>query len=76
MSYQDDEEDEEINDAELMDISRAKIQTFESKDRKSATIRLSDENGLNDMKIYLLLNAKRIQMEIELGIMDEDGERH
>lgn len=74
----DDEDDEhdEPDDAELLDMTKSKVITFSSKDRTVATVRMTDENGLCDLKIYLLLKAKMMQMEVELGVMEEHGERH
>lgn len=68
----------ELDDAEIFDLSKAKTMSFESKDRKVATFRMTDPNGLCDMKIYLLICAKKLQMESELGIWqeDENGARH
>lgn len=58
------------------DLSTAKVQEFVSKDRKTATIRMTDAAGLCDMKIYLLLAAKKHQMELLLGVFEEHSEEH
>lgn len=68
--------DDEVNEGSLFDLTHTKCQSWESKDRKVATIRIADTNGLCDMKIYLTLRAKLIQMEIDLGIHPEDIEEH
>jgi hypothetical protein len=72
-----DESDELPDDAQVFDISKSTIQSWENKDRTTATVRMGDPTGLNDMKIYLLLRAKLHQMELDMGIHAEnDTETH
>lgn len=68
--------DDEVDEKKLYDLTHTKLDAWESKDRKSATLRMSDKTGLSDMKIYLTLRAKLHQMEIDLGIYAEDIEEH
>jgi len=65
-----------VDESKLFDITQTKLQSWESKDRKVVTMRVSDPNGVCDMKTYLVLRAKLNQMEIDLGIHAEDIEEH
>lgn len=61
-------------DPKLYDLTWTRATFAESKDKKTVEIRISDPTGLGDMKIYLSLRAKLLQMEIALGIHDEHPE--
>jgi hypothetical protein len=67
------DDDDEIDESKLFDISQARVQTWTSKDRKTATIRMSDPTGLCDMKILMLIELKKQQMENELEVWDIIG---
>lgn len=69
-------EDDEIDltDAEIFDISTVRCDAWRSKDRTVTTFRLSDKSGLNEMKVYLVLKDRLAEMEVMLGL--SDGEPH
>jgi hypothetical protein len=67
-------DDEE--DLDHFDLRETKVQSWESKDRTVVTLRISDTNGVCDMKVLLVLQAKVLQMQRDLGVLDELGERH
>jgi hypothetical protein len=67
---------DEPDDEELFSLDSVKVAEWVSKDRRVATIRISDKEGVCDMKILLTLKAKVEQMEILLGYCEGDDLRH
>lgn len=68
-----DEDDaiEEISESNLFDVSSIKHSVWLSKDRKKCVITLEDIDPLNQMKIYLWLSAKNVQLGTDLGIYEQ-----
>jgi hypothetical protein len=72
----DSDEGDTIDDKDVFDLTTTKFEAWQSKDRRHATIRIRDDKGLCDFKILLILREKLHQMEKDLGLHDEHGERH
>lgn len=70
--YELDEDDEiDLKDFELFDISDITYDMFTSKNRKKFSITAVSERDFNLMRIYLWLKATTERLEQELGIMEE-----
>jgi hypothetical protein len=67
---------DEPDDEELFSLDNVKVAEWVSKDRRVATIRISDRSGVCDMKLLLTLKAKVEQMEMLLGFCEGDDTRH
>lgn len=64
--------DKEVTDLSLFDTTEMKMQSWPSKDRLVHTIRLSDTQPINELKVYLFLKERIRLMEIMLGIEGDE----
>ncbi len=72
-----DEEDiDEILEHEVFDTSGSSIEYHRSKDLKRVTMLIKDEDGISEMKIYLILSIELEKLEKRLGISEADESQH
>lgn len=65
-----------MTDAQVFDTTNVTIQEWANKDRTVVTLRLSDKDGISDMKVYLSLKERVEQYEIMLNIQPEHEGEH
>lgn len=70
------DDDEEIFDAALFDVSDVTWKVHKSKRAEEVTITFYDETPFNLLKIRGALLKLQIQIEEELNCMEEDGGEH
>lgn len=69
-------DDDKPNDEDLFSLENVKIQEWCSKDRKVATLRMSDKDGMCDLKIYFVLKSKVEEYELLMNMQDGNDEKH
>jgi hypothetical protein len=69
-------EDEELSDFELFDISDIEFDVLRSKGLCKLTVVMRSEAPINLMRFYLSLKAYLFQIEQEIGVFDEEPEVH
>lgn len=76
MSQFDDDEEDEIPDFELFDISDVEISIKNSRSRREVTFIIRSQSDFNLVKIYLSLKDYVEQMEQSMNIMEAAPETH
>lgn len=69
------DDQEEINERELFDISDVKVEIIPRKNTKEAFLHIKGRRTLGLMRYYLSIRAHLHQIELELGIYEESDQR-
>lgn len=66
------DDDDEINDLEVFDVSDITPEFYRSKDKTRVTVTLKSKEPISEMKLYLILTLEIEKLERRLGITGED----
>lgn len=70
------EDEEEINDLEVFDVSEAKIEYHRNTNGTRITILIKDVNAISELKMYLILGLELEKLERRLGICESTEDKH